>query len=363
MARLLCTLSIAILCASTASAADDKLPELTIYGVGHLSVDNSSNTTNQSAQLASNSSRLGVKGNYALNNQFSLIGQFEKGIDLTGSGKNDGNGSGDTGNIFSRTRDSFVGVKSDWGTVKWGRQGILNQWVYDYNLFADQVGDLGNIWGGSGFAGRANNAISYETPTLYGVNGLVLYTPDSVDAAGKSITALKINYVNGPIALGVGYGDAKQKAPASNDYTIFAATGSYTKDKFDVGGVNLGGSNIGFGYQHESDVAGANGNNRDDYTLGAALKIERQHTLKAQYTYSKADIAHQNASQFAVGYDYAFNDNLSFYAAYASVLNGSGIAFQSNGYGHGKSLSPSGTGADPNAISFGVVYKFDYGIR
>jgi len=59
------------------------------------------------------------------------------------------------GRFSPRARDSFLGLRShDYGSIQFGRVGGLNQWLYDYNLFADQVGDLGNIWGGDGLPGR-----------------------------------------------------------------------------------------------------------------------------------------------------------------------------------------------------------------
>ena len=66
------------------------------------------------------------------------------------------------GNSLTTARDSYVGLKGGFGTALVGRLPALNQWLYDYNLFADQVGDLGNIWGGDGLSSRANHAAYYQ---------------------------------------------------------------------------------------------------------------------------------------------------------------------------------------------------------
>jgi len=144
------TMAVAAGIAMTVSAPAWAL-DLTVYGVGHLSADGIDLDTDSSGYVHSNSSRLGFKGSHDLGNGFAVLYQFESGVDLTGRGTGDGNGGADSdGQLFTRTRDSFVGVQGGFGAVMLGRVGGLNQWLYDYNLFGDQVGDLGNIWGATG---------------------------------------------------------------------------------------------------------------------------------------------------------------------------------------------------------------------
>ena len=340
--------------------------DLTFYGLGHLSLDSSENTTNDDTELASNSSRIGLKASYQLSDTVTLFGQLEQGVDLTGDGANDGNGPGDTGNIFSRARDSFIGLKTDWGTVRYGRQGFLNQWVYDYNLFADQVGDLGNIWGGTGFAGRGDNAVSYETPDFSGFSAMVVYTPAPADTPDDDITVVKANYRNGGWAFGLGYGVAEQRTTGgfngvsfSEDYVITALTTSYTFEEGTWAGFDISGSSIGAGYQSETDIRGIDGNDRDSFTFGGALKMNGRHQVKAQVTHSSADGSSADATQFAAGYDYAVNDWLTLYAAYATVSNDTFAAFTSNNYGHGRAAGPEQPGSDPSTLSFGAVFSFE----
>ena len=166
--------SVALMVVSAALSLPAWALDLSVYGVGHLSYDGIDTGTDSSSYLHSNSSRLGFKADHDLGRGLSAFVQYESGVDLTGNGTGDGNGGCGTGTscngqIFTRARDSFVGVKGNFGTVKFGRLGVLNQWVYDYNLFGDQVGDLGNIWGGDGTVpGRSNNAAQYSTPDFGG---------------------------------------------------------------------------------------------------------------------------------------------------------------------------------------------------
>jgi predicted porin len=153
--------------------------ELSVYGVGHLSADSIDTDDDSSGYIHSNSSRLGIKGSHGVGNGAAILFQYESGVDLTGKGTGDGNGGANSsGQLFTRARDSYVGVKSGFGTVLFGRLGGLNQWLYDYNLFADQVGDLGNIWGGDGLPGRTDHAAWYRTPSFGGATLALTYVPD-----------------------------------------------------------------------------------------------------------------------------------------------------------------------------------------
>jgi hypothetical protein len=46
------------------------------------------------------------------------------------------------------------------------------------DLFAAQVGDLGNVWGGDGLPGRPDDAVEYLSPTLSGIGLDLVYVPD-----------------------------------------------------------------------------------------------------------------------------------------------------------------------------------------
>lgn len=325
--------------------------DLDIYGVAHLSLDNNDDGNNSQGYIASNSSRLGVRAKHELGNGLNVAAQYESGVDLTGRGTNDGNGPGTSNNLFSTSRDAFVSLGGGFGTISAGRLGVLNQWVYDYNLFADQVGDLGNLWGGTGIPGRDNGMIAYTTPKLgMGLKGFVGYVPESgTNNADKVV--LKGDFDNGSgIKLGLGYSSLGNGnfGPTLEDQTAFAITGSYAAGPFSVGG----------GYQSDSDVAGINGADVDSYTLGGSYKFGRT-TLKAQYTNSDADALNADADMIAAGVDYALNKSTTVYAAYASTTNDPAAAFTANNYGHGQAVNPASAGEDPSSFSVGLVYKFD----
>jgi predicted porin len=322
--------------------------ELNVYGVGHVSLDSNDDGTDSKVDVASNSSRLGFKGSQTVNDNLTVLFQYESGVDLTGQGTNDGNGPGTSDNLFSTSRDSFVGLRGRWGTALAGRQGALNQWVYDYNLFADQVGDLGNIWGGTPIPGRANSMISYTTPDLSGFDARLSYVPESDANADDEISILKLNYTWEGLKLGGAYTSIGQGA--NTDHNVLALTGSY----------DFGQWNIGGGIQSGSDIGGVSGVDRDSYTIGAAVNLGPG-ILKAQYTVSDSNQVDRDASQVAIGYDYAFDEATTVYIAYAATSNDANARFTANNYGHGKAVVPA-PGEDPSSISVGVVYKFNVGL-
>ena len=86
-----------------------------------------------------------------------------------------------------------------------GRIPALNQWLYDYNLFADLVGDLGNIFGGDGLAGRVDHAVSYHTPVFNGLSLALTNVPKQ--GPNNSVTNIaKLDYAVDGFKLGGVYG-------------------------------------------------------------------------------------------------------------------------------------------------------------
>ncbi len=323
---------------------------LDIWGVGHVSVDRADNGAESSTYVASNSSRLAVSGDQDVVDGLLAVFQYESGVDLTGRGENDGNGgASSSGQLFTRTRDAFVGLSGGFGKLLIGRLGGLNQWNYDYNLFADQVGDLGNIWGGSGLFGRVDNTIQYATPDIGGFKAALTYAPEEgVD--DTQVYVVKADYGTGGVKVGAAY--MSQGTGMPDEHTAFALTGSYGTDKFSIGG----------GYQDEKDIGGTSGNDRDSFTIGASVNVGPGGVFKGQYTKTSGSGSESDANQWAVGFDYNLNDNATVYIAYAKTSNDATVAFSANNYGHGDNIGAAGPGLNPNAVSAGFVYKFKAGV-
>ena len=327
--------------------------ELDLYGVGHLSFDSIDTGVSSSDYVHSNSSRLGIKGDQDLDHGLSIYVQYESGVDLTVHGTGDGNGGAESaGQVFTRARDSFVGLKSaDYGSIQFGRVGGMNQWLYDYNLFADQVGDLGNVWSGDGLPGRIDSAMEYISPTWSGLRLALTYVPDE-GGHNQHDEVVKADYAVGGLKLGVGYaqfGGGNVGVP-SLDATAFTA--SYEAGLFNVGGE----------LQREMNVGGVSGADRTQATFGASVKLGQSAVVKAQYTWSGelTGVSQTGARQFAAGLDYNLGTSAIVYLAYAHMSNSALNAYSSFDYGHGDEGTPAILpGKSPAAFSIGLIYKFD----
>ena len=333
--------------------------EASLYGLGHLSVDSINNGAETSTFTHSNSSLLGVKGQQKLNADLMAVFQYETGMDLTGRGTGDGNGPGPSGStLFTRTRTSYVGLSGGFGTVIGGRLPTNNQWLYDFNLFADQVGDLGNIFGRN-FTGRADGAVQYKTPSFGGVTVGLSYIPDQgIDQNSTSI--LKADYVAGGLKTGLAYINAASTAAAATVKEASALTGSYNFGLFTLGGA----------YQKESSVGNVSGQDVDKWTLGGSMKVGSNGSIKTQYTSAGkiGSTSGTDATQLAVGYDYDYDKSTTLYIAYAETKNSASATYSAYNWGHGDHGTGTANFAGPvadktaSAVSVGLMYKFDASI-
>lgn len=332
--------------------------ELSIYGVGHLSADRIDTGVDSSGYIHSSSSRLGFKGSYDLGSGTAAIFQYESGVDLTGHGTGDGNGGGVFGNnLFTRARDSFVGVRGGFGTAVVGRLAAHNQWLYDYNLFGDQVGDLGNIFGQSQ-PGRFDSAVQYRTPDFAGFSAALTHDLGGNERGPanerKPGSVLKLDFGRGGLKLGAAFASYGQNAGLPNQKAS-ALTGSYDFGAFSIGGA----------WQRETDIGGVRGADRNEATIGASAAIGSAGTVKLQFARASklGNIADSGARQTAVGYDHAWNKQTTLYVAYARTSNDTAAAFPSYDWGHGDQGVPGlVAGKNNKALSFGLVYKFDMGL-
>lgn len=327
------------------AAAQAEGLEAEFYGQGHVSADSVDDGQNRSEYFASNSSRLGLRGQHQLSDGVTLVFQYEQGVDLTGQGENDGNGPGSTSGLFTAARVSFLGLTGDYGTIRLGKLDGLNQWVYDYNLFADQVGDLGNLWGGTGLAGRVSNAAQYVSPAYEGFTVGLTYVPEEgVD--DTDLFVLKAEYQRNHLKGGLAF------AEIGSDWRAGAVTGSYEWNEFTIGG----------GWQREESIADIRGNDRNSYTVGASFALKNGAILKGQVVHSDAQATESDATQWSLGVDYPLNSALTMYLALATTRNGDNVAFSANDWGKGDAVFPV-AGQNPSAVSLGMVYRFRIDVR
>ncbi len=141
--------------------------------------------------LSTNLSFVGVRGFQNIGDSgVRFVYQLETGIDVTaqsGIAESDSNQSNVVRGALT-TRDSFVGVESDWGAIKGGKGFTpYRNTTQIMNPFSGMLGDYNVVMGNTGgdnrveFSTRLDHAIWYESPTIKAAGGVfnfaALYAP------------------------------------------------------------------------------------------------------------------------------------------------------------------------------------------
>ncbi|MCW9089159.1 MAG: porin [Gammaproteobacteria bacterium] len=316
------------------------MADIDIYGKVHLSADSLDNDTTSSTYLSSNSSRLGVKGSTDFENGLTGMFQLEGGISMSDDG------SADT--RWGTTRDSYLGLKGGFGTLLAGRLPAANQYVYDANLFADQVGDAGTFTG-TAMPGRVNDALHYVLPA-FGSATIALTHKFEQGTEDGSANGARVTFNAAGVDLGLTYftlGDAL--AAGGTPESVIAVSAGYD---FGMGSVKA------MGVQNTNE-GGVDDGDRTIMTLGAAFNAGSG-TAKIQYTTADEGVKNSDdgASMIGVGYDHPLYKNTTVYVSYATVDNDDGGTYHPFNWGHGASPGAPAAGDKASGISIGMVYDF-----
>lgn len=336
----------------TLSFADDKQkPSISWYGKLHLSADyldtDQKHHTGQ-AQLSSNASRLGVRGDYELDEHIKLIYQIESGVNIA---------DGD----WKLNRNSFLGATGDWGTVKAGIHDSPYKLVRGkIDFFSAEVGDARNALAiPINLDRRLKNSVLYESPSLAGFTVKAHYSASSKDSSTQTtasrIFSSSIEYQYKGLWLGLGHDnsgkDSYDNSP-NNDRTKasrFAASYDFKRVK------------IAALYQQvKEDQRVTQG-----FGGGAKVQLDEKWALKAQAYRYRANHGKSKADLAALGTEYKYNKQLKFYLNTA-LMNNKNNAEAATPFKIGRSATPKmdisadpkAIDASPYAISLGAVFDF-----
>jgi predicted porin len=315
----------------SATAAD-----FAVYGRAHLSfdsVDTGDDVNDGGMHVASNSSRLGFRVSADVAG-LKASAQVETGVSW----------GTDSTATWGASRDSFVGLAGDFGSVKIGRLGWANQYVYDVNYFGDQVGDAGIFLENGTPGGRRDQQIQYSTPSMGGFAATLSFVPENSNAdVAESDVGIRLTYAGGPFAVAVTRLETGSDSVADENITnAIGATYSFAMGQ--VGLALVTGKDAGV-------------DKPDVMTVGASINVGPG-AVKAQYTKADSDVANSSADMFAVGYDHPLSKEVTVYVAYAKASNDANAAFSVTGYGKGDTVGGVTAGRNPSAISFGLVASF-----
>lgn len=324
------------------------LADVSIYGRAHVSLDQLDdggdyNETN----LSSNSSRLGFRGDTKIaDSNLTAFFQVETEINFA-----QGKGSS------WASRDTFVGLKGDFGMVRAGQFDSPFKAARDpANLFGDQLGDMRNLTrvGDARFDERMPNTIHYQTPSYNGLQFNLGYSIHEGTYKGDAGTgensksdgvSASVTYANGPFQGALAYeqygndtGNGKRKA--------VRLAGAYKV----ADPVKL----VAF-YQnanHDNDAFDS-----DTWGLGAEFQVAPATYVKGMYMTMDADAKDKSADMVAVGVEHRLDKALRVYANYAIVMNDDLAALTP--WQQARTTNVGGAaGENAQGLSLGMRYDF-----
>ena len=262
--------------------------EPTVYGKLGVTIESQDLKEGSKLDLVSNASRLGVKGNIDLGKGLEVIYQAEYEIDLV-DGKAD-----DSRNRTFKQRNSFIGLKGDYGTLFLGTHDTaLKKSQAKIDLFDDLIGDIENILQGEN---RMNDFVGYTTPMI-----------------GKGLS-FTFNALKGTSDLDKeSLGDSKSYSFNYKTESFYAGIAidsdvlGYDSTRFSIQ-IPLNKNQIGIIYQDSKNLS--TGSEENGFVTSFSRKITEKGIIKIQIT--ESDMKISSGKQLSLGYDYKFNKNTKF---------------------------------------------------
>lgn len=286
------------------------MADVVLYGQikGGVEVSKDKGFKGTTTQIVDYGSRIGFKGHEHLNGSLKAIWQLEQKVDIAGGSATRGFG----------TRDSFIGLQSDAGTVKVGYQqtplaqknGDLDQWEY-----ASDAAGLSTFTRGTAVAKRALG-VSYQSPEFAGVSAQAFVAP-SENNNGEEAGA-RSNVDSAVYGAGVSYKNAGFFADVAGGYAKRGALNPAKAGHQELVQVGYEGDKLfaGVAYQQARNVETANAAYKtQEVAASVAYKATDALAVKgsAAYGFNIKDLNNAKANgngkyaQVVVGADYALS--------------------------------------------------------
>jgi len=330
-------LTIALAAVPMASMAD-----ASIYGRAHVSLDLLDNGADYSElNMSSNASRLGFRANRDFDGVTAIM-QIEQQIDY------------DNGAAFTTNRDTFVGLRGDFGMVRFGQFDTpFKRARGPANLLGDKVGDMRNLTrvGDGRFDERNANTLHYQTPKLGDLQFNIAYSisepQTAADGASDDAISLSVTYTLGPLDVAgafEAYGEDHSRG--GRDGIRLAASYSLTPELM----------LMGFFQSIDHDESDALSSNL--LGVGGEYRLTDKTRVQAQYFSRTTDADNYDSNMLAFGIEHRIDSALRLYSSYALVSNDANIALTP--YNQARTISgiPAVNGENPSGLSVGMRYDF-----
>lgn len=302
-----------------------------VYGLMTIALQDT-DVSGVELEVVDNDSRIGFKGTEDLGGGLKAIWQIENGI--SNNAKKSGAANTGVGGQTLASRNTFIGLSGNFGTVLMGRHDTpYKMTTGPLDPFSDTIGDYnGTILDGVELVMKAHDhrspaTVAYVSPSWSGFSfaAAVIATNatangdsnDSIDAVSVSAT-----YKNGPLYAAV----AVQNVEDADAFVY--GTGAVTtpfdeSSAWKVGvGYALGDAKLGFVYENvDTDITAGGSSERDSWLINGIYNMGAV-ALKAQYGQVDAGAADQ--SLWAVGLDYNLSKRTTAYFVYGNGDNDAG---------------------------------------
>jgi len=339
--------------------------DIDLYGMAHISLDQSGNgdhdpaTRKSDFSISSNQSYIGLRGREGLRDDLSLIWQAEGTVHL-----DDGRGG--------MERDSFVGIESGLGTVLAGRYATPYRTLTDrLDVFstthADYSAIIGSVNGESIFGRRANNTLVYTSPEIYRLRFAAAYIANQerdelplTDAqAALNGFSLALTFDSGPLYAGVAY-QRLGRAPGLDQVAAKATKAAVGWDFHEGTKAAL----IWESASNGTRIAGELESRMAWYANASHVSGNATYKIAYGMTDSLRAVSGSGAKMLALGFSYAMSRRTDLYLLAAGIRNGSGAAYSLQtdpDDTENSAIAPAAQGNDVYVFSGGVIHRFDIG--
>ena len=365
-------------------AVHAQIANVTLYGNLNLDLElirgqQPDGTNPTVTRVSSNSSRFGLRGSEYLGRGQVAIFQIESSV-LADTGQQS--------NSNIATRETFVGLQGDWGTLKAGK--FLTPYDDILPIFGNtptlttSILSTAAVWAQGplskslgGFDARLGNSLRYETPPLGGFSAELQYsTRDSSGNANggdngdhssevrhANVVSIGAFYSNGPIDLGIAYEHNYQvRTIGQNDSALSIAAA------YDVGSlVGNPGLRIGGVYERLNYGTLAGSLTRNFWAASLTVPVGGGSIYAF---WGRAGNGGGSApdgtgvgflskgpdtgcTQWEISYSYALSLRTLLYAGYVRLDNGSNANYTFNINDYGTAI-----GAKPAGLAFGIAHFF-----
>ncbi len=295
--------------------------ETTLYGIVGVTVssqdteDASGQSNNPGLQVnsgANSSSRFGVRGTHEISSTLDGIFKLEGGVGV------------DTGSFSGFTRNAWVGLRGNYGSVTAGLQWTPYDDAYDaidtqeFAAWSAQYMVINNTKGLGGIGSHGDtfsreNSLVYNSPNWGGLTLGVMYAPgeDATTASESSrYSGVRLAYINGPVHVELsGESQRPQGASVTNTDALLVG-GSY----------DAGLAKFFLGYQAADGGAGED----QGYSLGFSAPITSATKVRVGYasdetTNATGDVNNGVVDGFSVDVVHSLAPNLDVFVLAASL--------------------------------------------